>query len=453
MSSPTIQREARLAWLTMRYVLESRGLCQKTKDGIRHIQYKGWEYLDDIRAFMFIVDTARMPGVALEALDKPDVAKHLRAALEGRPVIFTNHRGFAITVGRDVPARTERRRLPVRVDLDLGGIPSGALMLPIGETASGPVWRSLHDLDTVLVAGTRRQGKSMWLNAALAALLTANTPDALQVALIDLKEVELRHWQAAPHLFGGIVATDAEDAMPLLGRLHGEYERRRALFSAAGIVRNLAAYNDRAAEPLPAILLIADEVPDLALGDAGEAIRLLTRIVQKGGAFGIYVILSAQRPDSSVIPGILKAQLATRITFWQPSANDYRVALQQPAGWRVPDGMERRPGRLIACLPGGEVVAQGYCLNDEVLEAVVARVCGGTTGVPLLAPVEAEMVAWAIRENDGYLGLADIQRELGLTAWKARRLAQKWEQRAWLVKDPDAKNKRRLTEELEELVA
>lgn len=447
-----LRSEAERIFNGIRKTLLNRSLYQKLKGGERReVQWLVPSiYLPDERAFMFLVDMERLPVKKEQLTDDPAVAKQISATLGGRPVAITNSRGVAVTVGRDVPERVERQKLPRRVDLDLDAVPEGDYMLPIGRAEAGPLWRPLAELDTVLVAGTRRQGKSMWLNAALAALLTTNGPERLQVALIDLKEVELQHWQAAPHLFGGEVAVDAAGADRILGQLLGELDRRRALFSQVG-ARELDTYNERAAAPLPAILLVADEVPDLALAGADRAIRSLVRIVQKGGAFGIHAVITAQRPDSTVITGLLKSNLGTRITFWLPSTDDYRIALNPPSGWQAPAGMTRAKGRLIARLYDGERVCQGYYLDDDALAAAVARVAGGQPGASVLAPAEADMVRWAIAENGGYLGRAEIAGSLGVSDWKAGRIGAEWEHRGWLEKDPAAGNKRRVTVALAEI--
>ena len=454
---PMVKAEARRAFLAVREVLCNRGLVQKLKSGaVREVAWKASVYLPEPRVIMFVADVQRLP-VPLEKLVDPDVAHQISSALEGRPVKIVNDRGLAFLVGIDVPDLVQKRRLPKMVALDLEQRPEGDYMVPLGEGPQGPVWKPLAELDAVLVGGTRRLGKSMLLNTWLAALMTAHPPEELRVVLVDPKEVELATWKDAPHLLGPI-ARDAAEAAALLGQVLGELETRRALVTNAGAV-NLAEYNALVPpeKRLPAILVVVDELSDLAFeagGPKSMPLQVLGRLVMKGGAFGLHPVISLQRPDADAVAGFLKANLATRISFWFPGGGDYRLTLNPTAGTQLPH-LSRIPGRMIVRIDSGYHLAQGYYLDRETRAAIAAQVAGGEVlapGIEVLSEDEEEMVRWAIAENDGYLGLADVMDRLDLTMWKARKLTEPWEQCGWLTKDPDNQNKRRVTVALARLV-
>lgn len=454
---PLIQAEARRIFLVLREVLRNRGLAQKLKSGnVREIAWKTTVYLPHARTLMYVADVGRLP-VPLEKIVTDEVAHEVCTALQGRPVRIINERGLAFLIGIDVPALIQKRRLSKSIDLDLSTRPDGPYMVPLGEGSTGPVWRPLAELDAVLVGGTRRLGKSMLLNTWLAALMTAHPVEELRVVLVDPKEVELATWKDAPHLLGP-VATDAAEASKLLSQVLGELETRKALVTNAGAV-NLAEYNALVPpeKRLPAILVVVDELSDLAFeagGPKSMPLQILGRLVMKGGAFGLHPVLSLQRPDADALAGFLKANLATRISFYFAGAADYRVTLNPTAGTPLPQ-IPRIPGRMIARMDDGYSVLQGYYLSREARAEIAAQVAGGEVvgaGAGVLSEDQEEMVRWAVADNDGYLSIADIQDQTGLSYHKARKIGEEWEQCHWLVKDPDNQNKRRVTVELAKLV-
>jgi len=431
--------------------LTQLGYCYETKGGdLVQVGFKSLT-LSGEHYGLLEVDTTRLPRrVTVPDLAHPKTLHHLTAVV-GRPVKRLNTSGLTYVLVLQPP---RRGRLPRRVDLDLDQRPAaGPYLVPIGAGRDGPIWRTLGQLDAVLIGGTRRLGKSTWINAALAALLSAHGPGDLQLALVDPKEVELTTWAEAPHLLGP-VATDAESAAGLLGRVWGELENRRALFAGTG-ARNLGRYNAQASQPLPAILLVIDELADLAIdagGPKAELFKLISRLIGKGGAFGIYAILATQRPDAEAIAGLLKANLSTRLAFWLPSSLDYRLVLNPAPGQRLPQ-LEHHAGRLLARLPDlGYTVLQGFYLDDEQAAAIAQRVAGHPPEGAALDQQQARLIAWAVEDQAGYLTIETLAQGLGLKKWKAEQLAKNWERRGWLVKDASQGNKRRVTGALLDLL-
>ena len=79
---------------------------------------------------------------------------------------------------------------------------------------------------------------------------------------------------------------------------------------------------------------------------------------------------------------------------------------------------------------------QGYHLPDADLLKVTRAIAGSKPSGPTLTETEAALVTWALTQNDGYLIIGAIfngRRDLGQS--EARRLADTWERRGWLVKD------------------
>lgn len=223
----------------------------------------------------------------------------------------------------------------------------------------------------VLVAGATGAGKSAFLNALIAGLLTCATPDVLRLLLIDPKRVELALYADIPHLLAPVV-TDPAEAVAALERALAEMDRRLRLFARHG-VRHLEGYAALRAggqtpelEPLPRIVIVIDELADLmqAAGDAVE--RAICRLAQLARATGIHLVVATQRPSVDVVTGLIKANIPTRVAFMVPSAVDSRTILDH-------GGAEHLLGRgdllfLAADAPAPERLQGAWIADGEITD-------------------------------------------------------------------------------------
>jgi len=132
------------------------------------------------------------------------------------------------------------------------------------------------------------------------------------------------------------VITDPKEAARVLEFLVVEMQRRNELFRRHG-VRNIESYNTKvsmgkieAEEPverLPYVVLIVDELGDLALAKGVDIESLLARLAQMARAAGIHMVLATQRPSVDVIVGKTKANFPTRIAFRVATKVDSRTIL------------------------------------------------------------------------------------------------------------------------------
>jgi hypothetical protein len=393
----------------------------------------------------FHVDAERLWHFSVADLAKPAVLAQL-AAVTRKPVRTFDDGGLAYVIELQAKPKT---RLPDSVALDLGTRPDGALLVPLGLGRAGPVWRGLADIGHALIVGTTGSGKSTWLHSALASLLTSCGPDVLRLALIDPKRSEFTAWAGTPHLIADIAHTE-QQAGKLLADLVIEIDRRGDLLAGA-LCRDIGAYNRKAADPLPYILIAIDECLDLVLGSGKELAGTLKTIAIRGRSAGVILWAATQHAATITgMPRVVNTNLTARLVF--------RVADQsaaQVAGCPGAESLPRdRPGRLLAKIDGKPVELQAYHLPD----ADLARVAGSVAGTPkpsgpTLTTTEAALATWAITENDGYLSVADIQEHAHAGYREADRIARRWESNAWLEKDAGARNKRRITALLAGLVS
>lgn len=265
--------------------------------------------------------------------------------------------------------------------------------LALGNDIAGyPVVVDLAKMPHLLVAGTTGSGKSVSLNAMLLSMLFKSTPEQLRMIMIDPKMLELSIYEGIPHLLTPVI-TDMKDAANALRWCVAEMDRRYRLMSMVG-VRNLAGYNTKLMEaakqgnpiaapewlvalgnhppelqPLPMIVVIADELADMMMVVGKKVEELVTRIAQKARAAGIHLILATQRPSVDVITGLIKANVPTRIAFQVSSRIDSRTILDQQGAEQLLGN-----GDMLYLAPGTglPVRVHGAYVGDEEVHRVVA---------------------------------------------------------------------------------
>ncbi len=207
------------------------------------------------------------------------------------------------------------------------------LALALGEDVSGqPIVIDLGLMPHLLISGATGSGKSVCMNAIICCLLFNNTPDDLQMLMVDPKMVELVGYNDIPHLLTPVVV-DIEQVVGALAWVTRQMDDRYKTFNEMG-VRNLEEYNRRVSrlknkDPLPVLVVFVDELADLMMVAPDEVERSLCRLAQMGRATGIHLVVATQRPSTDVVTGLIKANFPARISFAVTSQTDSRVILDQ----------------------------------------------------------------------------------------------------------------------------
>lgn len=215
----------------------------------------------------------------------------------------------------------------------------GRLRLGLGQDVSGQAAAAdLRAMPHLLIAGATGAGKSVCMNAIIAALLLQNSPDTLRIIMVDPKRVELTQYNGIPHLLTPVIA-DVERVVPTLGWVTKEMDSRYRRFSNVG-ARNIDDYNRRVRNQegestIPYIAVLIDELADVMIQSADEAERVICRLAQMARATGIHLIIATQRPSVDVVTGLIKANFPARIAFAVASSVDSRVILDMPGAERL----------------------------------------------------------------------------------------------------------------------
>ena len=164
-------------------------------------------------------------------------------------------------------------------------------------------------------------------NALILSLIYRNSPEILNLVLIDPKRVEFPVYNDLPHLLAPVIF-DAQRAVNSLRWLISEMERRFKVLSDAK-ARDIGSFNQAVEKKdiMPYIVLIVDELADLMAAKGREMEAGIVRLAQMARAVGIHLVLATQRPSVEVITGLIKANITSRITFQVASQVDSRTII------------------------------------------------------------------------------------------------------------------------------
>lgn len=276
-------------------------------------------------------------GVKLERI--VGLSNNLAMALSAQSIRIEAPIPGKSLVGIEVPNR-DRGTVCLRdvMETDAWESKRTTLAVPFGKNVSGDV--SLGDLERMphlLIAGTTGSGKSVCINALLTALLYQNTPEQLQLILVDPKRVELSLYAGIPHLKAPVIVENKK----VLGALRwavGEMERRYQILQEHES-RNISAYNEMVIKKrkrgsyklpyMPYVVIVIDELADL-MGTHGKEVEgSIVRLAQMARAVGIHLVIATQRPDVHVLTGLIKSNIPTRIAFKVPTQVDSRTILDK----------------------------------------------------------------------------------------------------------------------------
>lgn len=185
-----------------------------------------------------------------------------------------------------------------------------------------PVIFDLAEAPHLFVAGATGSGKSVCLNAILLSLLRMQRPPEL--IMIDPKGVDFADFDGCKVLRGGKVITDMANAVAMLREVVEEMDQRQAILREQG-ARNLAEAPNSG---LNRLVIVIDELADFMMGRSG-AEEPLIRLAQKARAVGIHLLLATQRPEAATFPGLLRANIPSRIALTVQKATDSRIILDE----------------------------------------------------------------------------------------------------------------------------
>ena len=247
------------------------------------------------------------------------------------------------------------------------------LSFALGKNAAGEaIVTDIAKMPHVLIAGSTGSGKSVCINTLITSIIYKSKPSEVKLVMVDPKVVELSVYNGIPHLLIPVV-TDPKKAAGALAWAVQEMVNRYHLFAEKN-VRDIAGYNEAlekegAEGKLPQIVIIIDELADLMMVAKNDVEDAICRLAQMARAAGMHLVIATQRPSVDVITGIIKANIASRISFAVTSQVDSRTILDSA-------GAEKLLGKGdMLFFPTGvlkPIRIQGAFVSDSEVEKIVS---------------------------------------------------------------------------------
>lgn len=215
-------------------------------------------------------------------------------------------------------------------------------LVPIGKKKR-VMYHNFEHYPHMLVGGTTRFGKTVFLKSLFTSLILAN-PDRVRLYIIDLKGgLEFAEYEGLPQVIK--VADDLLSACESLDAVYKEIKAQQQYFRKKGY-KNISDTNirertfiivDEGAEMSPKLVSKENKkYAELAQIYLGEIARI-------GGGLGFRLIFATQIPYREAVPGQVKMNMTARVSFKIPDQVGSRVILDEHGA----ELLEPIPGRAI----------------------------------------------------------------------------------------------------------
>lgn len=228
-----------------------------------------------------------------------------------------------------------------------------------------PIVFDLAETPHLFIAGATGSGKSVCLNALLLSLLLCARPPEL--LMIDPKGVDFADFDDYKHLKGGHVITDMSEAVEALRSVVQEMEQRHLVLRQYN-ARNIGEAQASGCQ-MERLVVVIDELADFMMGKSG-AEEPLIRLAQKARATGIHLVLATQRPEAATFPGLLRANIPSRIALTVQKAADSRIILDEGGA----ENLLMRGDMLIKLAGRDTQRAHGARVDSLEIRAAIATV-------------------------------------------------------------------------------
>lgn len=240
-----------------------------------------------------------------------------------------------------------------------------SLIAPIGVLSGEKTqYLDIHDEHGVaknvhgphgLVAGTTGSGKSELLQTWILSVCVNYHPHDVNFVLIDYKGGGMANTlEAMPHIVGKITNIGSNIKRSIVS-LNQENKRRMAMFEQAGVNHiddyQKLYYEGRVSEPMPHLIIVADEFAELKKENP-DFIRNLVSVAVVGRALGIHLVLATQKP-SGIVDDQIEANTRLRLCLKVQSVGDSREMLKTPDA-----AMITQAGRAYMKIGNGEYYEQ-----------------------------------------------------------------------------------------------
>ncbi|RWR04128.1 FtsK/SpoIIIE domain-containing protein [Siminovitchia fortis] len=234
-------------------------------------------------------------------------------------------------------------------------------LVPIGKKRR-VMYHNFEHYPHMLVGGTTRFGKTVFLKSLFASLILAN-PDRVRLYIIDLKGgLEFGEYESLPQVLQ--VADDLISACQLLDTVYKEIKEQQGRFREKGY-KNISDTNIR-----KRTFIMVDEgaelSPKLVSKEKKKYAELaqiyLGEIARIGGGLGFRLIFATQIPYREAVPGQVKMNIVARVSFKIADQIGSRVILDEKGA----EELEPIAGRAIYKLAEKHEIQCPY-ITDQMI--------------------------------------------------------------------------------------
>lgn len=218
---------------------------------------------------------------------------------------------------------------PFFKDLNNKAIKDQIIPLIIGKNENGDrLYYDLCNMPHILIGGATGSGKSVFMHNCVYSVLCSGLS---HVIMIDVKKVEFSIYENIVHLCAPICYT-AHETLETLKKVCYVMDKRYQTLKENN-TRNISEYRKNGGE-MQYITIFIDELADLLMTNKNIE-KYIIRIAQLGRAAGIHLVTATQRPDSTILSGLIRANIPTRVCFAVQKAMDSRIILDMVGGERL----------------------------------------------------------------------------------------------------------------------
>lgn len=235
--------------------------------------------------------------------------------------------------------------------------PFKSLAAPLGIRVGGEkISLDLHEKvhgPHGLVAGTTGSGKSEILQSLIISMAINFHPHEVAFVLIDYKGGGMANaFIELPHLVGTITNLGGNQTNRALASVKSELKRRQAIFGEYG-VNHIDGYQklyraNKAKEPLPHLIMIADEFAELK-SDQPEFMRELVSAARVGRSLGVHLILATQKP-AGIVDEQIWSNSRFKLCLKVQDARDSQEVIKRPDAADI-----KQPGRAYIQVGNNEI--------------------------------------------------------------------------------------------------
>lgn len=307
-------------------------------------------------------------GETIKSIEKYKV--DIGIQLEANGEILINHIKGTKYISVDVPFVGTSGTIGLRDHLNLLDNSKGGLDVIAGQLADG----SFDIVDIagaphMLIAGTTGSGKTVFLHTILVSLLHQYSSDELEVLIIDPKQTDFIFFENIPHLYGGSIVIDAEEALERIQEINTKDKEERTAALRSCRSKDIESYNIKNPDnKMKRLVVVIDEYSDLIQaaemkGTRKEFEKNLLMLLQRVRNLGIHLIIATQRPSAQIVTGALKAVIPFRVSFRLPSHTDSQTILDM-------SGAENLLGKgdMLMVTESDTKRMQGLYISEEELE-------------------------------------------------------------------------------------